>query len=258
MYNPLNHPFHFFLICLILMLAAAWGSAWLGEWRTGQVGHSKDPFTTVEGATLGLLGLLLGFTFAMAVTRYDLRVQLEVDEANSIEKTWLRAGTLPDPLRDQSRLLLQSYVKARLDLADAGLNQTAAHTAELHARDLQKQLWVVCVQASKQDRDSISAAYMNALNEMIDMQTRRAEALANQIPATAWFLLVFIATISTGLIGYDIGAETRGERGKRWVLNVLPVVLSVVLMLICDLDTPRSGLIRVDQHAMIETQREIR
>jgi hypothetical protein len=42
------------------------------------------------------------------------------------------------------------------------------------------------------------------------------------------------------------------------VLNVLPVVLSVVLMLISDLDTPRSGLIRVDQHAMIETQREIR
>ena len=48
------------------------------------------------------------------------------------------------------------------------------------------------------------------------------------------------ATVSTGLIGYDIGAETRGERGKRWVLNVLPLVLSVVLMLIADLDTPRT------------------
>ena len=33
---------------------------------------------------LGLLGLLLGFSFAMAVGRYDLRRPLVVDEANAI------------------------------------------------------------------------------------------------------------------------------------------------------------------------------
>jgi hypothetical protein len=59
-------------------------------------------------------------------------------------------------------------------------------------------------------------------------------------------------------VGYDVGAETYGVSGRRWLLNVLPVVLAVVLMLIADLDTPRSGLIRLDPHALRELQRTLR
>ncbi len=253
-----DHPLGLFFVSLGLLLASAWAAGWVGKRRAERLGHSRDPFSSIEGATLGLLGLLLGFTFAMAVTRYDMRVQLVVDEANLIEKVWLRSDMLPPPLDRQSRVLLQQYIDARLEQRRAGMDPVAIQQAETHTDALQAELWAVAVKAAALNRDAISASYMNELNEMFDMQTRRSEARGNRIPVEAWLLLIFIAMVSTSLAGYEIGAETRGERGRRWMLNVLPVVLAVVLMLIADLDTPRSGLIRVDLHPLMELQKEMR
>jgi len=258
MYYLVDHPFYLFVVSLVLLLASAWCAGWVGKWRAERLGHSKDPFSSIEGATLGLLGLLLGFTFAMAVTRYDLRVQLVVDEANLIERVWLRTDTLPAPLNQQSRALLASYLHVRLEQRRAGLDPAAIDMAETRADQLQAQLWEVAVKAAALNRDVISNTYMSELNEMFDMQTRRSEARGNRIPVEAWLLLIFIAMVSTSLAGYEIGAETLGESGRRWMLNVLPLVLAVVLMLIADLDTPRSGLIRVDLHPLMELQKEIR
>jgi hypothetical protein len=258
MYYLVDHPFYLFVVALVLLLASAWCAGWVGKRRAERLGHSKDPFSSIEGATLGLLGLLLGFTFAMAVTRYDLRVQLVVDEANLIERVWLRTDTLPAPLNQQSRALLASYLQVRLEQRRAGLDPAAIDMAETRADQLQAQLWEVAVKAAALNRDVISNTYMSELNEMFDMQTRRSEARGNRIPVEAWLLLIFIAIVSTSLAGYEIGAETLGERGRRWMLNVLPLVLAAVLMLIADLDTPRSGLIRVDLHPLMELQKEIR
>jgi hypothetical protein len=258
MYYLVDHPFFLFLVSLLLLLASAWCAGWVGKRRAERLGHSKDPFSSIEGATLGLLGLLLGFTFAMAVTRYDLRVQLVVDEANLIERVWLRTDTLPAPFNQQSRALLASYLAVRLEQRRAGLDPAAIEMSESRTDQLQARLWAVAVKAAALNRDAVSNTYMSELTEMFDMQTRRSEARGNRIPVEAWMLLIFIAIISTSLAGYEIGAETLGERGRRWMLNVLPLVLAVVLMLIADLDTPRSGLIRVDLHPLMELQKEIR
>jgi hypothetical protein len=197
----------------------------------------------VQGATLTLLGLLLGFTFAMAVSRFDLRMELAVDEANAIETAWLRAGLLPDQMNTQSRALLLTYANARLELRKAGPDEGFRAAAEQHAQQTQMKIWTLGEQAAAERRDSISALYLTSLNQAFDLRTKRAEAYDNRIPAAAWTLLLFIGVASNLLVGFSIGR-------RWWLLWVLPLVVAGTLMLVGDLDSPVSGSIRVDPQAM--------
>src|SRR5512135_1488179 len=57
----------------------------------------KAPVGELVAAMLGLLALLLAFTFSLAASRFDTRRSLVLDEANAIGTTWLRAGLLAEP-----------------------------------------------------------------------------------------------------------------------------------------------------------------
>jgi hypothetical protein len=46
----------------------------------------------MQAAVLGMLCLLIGFTFSMGVERFDARRELVATEARAIGATWLRAG----------------------------------------------------------------------------------------------------------------------------------------------------------------------
>ena len=68
----------------------------------------------VRDGVVVLLSLLLGFSLALALPRYDLRRELIIDEANAIGTVNLRAQLLPDPVRSKSIALLREYVDARV------------------------------------------------------------------------------------------------------------------------------------------------
>ena len=130
-----------FIVTGLLLLLAEWGFR-LGlrlhgtsdEARKGQIG-------TLQGAVLGLLALLLGFTFAMAVQRYDTRRDLVVQEANSIGTTFLRAAFLPEPRHTEVENLLRNYVDVRLEFYEAGNDATKIATTEQSSARIQQQLW---------------------------------------------------------------------------------------------------------------------
>src|SRR5438309_8931228 len=114
----MDHPLPFFPLALLLLLVAAYIGAALKTKYVETV--ASNSFKTVESAVLGLLALLLGFSFAMAVSRYDQRKQLEVDEANAIGTTWLRTAVLDEPMRTEARGLLKEYVPVRIAFFTAG------------------------------------------------------------------------------------------------------------------------------------------
>src|ERR1700709_1033761 len=99
MHVVLDHPMVFFPLVLVLLFVAGLMGVWLQTRYRTTVDGASSSFKTIESAVLGLLALLLGFSFAMAVSRYDLRKQLEVDEANAIGTTWLRTDALAEPAR---------------------------------------------------------------------------------------------------------------------------------------------------------------
>ena len=84
-----------FLILVILLVGLS-ELAWRMGFKSSRKKSDADKDSgTVRSAVLALLGLLLGFSFAIAATRHEARRELLVEEANSIGTTARRAELLP-------------------------------------------------------------------------------------------------------------------------------------------------------------------
>ena len=232
------------LLDLPVWFAVLWLVAWLGAHRfTGLRARVQDfraSFDLVQAATLTLLGLLIGFAFSMAVSRYDQRKNLEEEEANAIGTEYVRADLLPPEAAARVRMLLRSYVDQRL------LFYTTRDGAELAAMDkrtaeLQGELWSAIRDPATAQPTPVMALVVSGMNDVLNTQGYAQAALLNRIPQAAWILLSVVAIVGTFLVG--VGSPK--PQGSAPILVVLPVVLAMAFFLISDIDSPRSGLIRV-------------
>ena len=247
----LNHPLLFCPVAVLFLFAGSLSGSWIRARRTEAIERNSSSFKTLESAVLGLLALLLGFSFAMAVNRYDLRKQLEIEEANAIGTTWLRTDTLAEPARSTERQLLKQYVPVRLGFAVAGTDTDAVQRSLAQASGLQAQMWAIAAQDAAAHRDPVSALFVSSVNGMIDVTEKRMAALENRIPAMTWAMLLFMGFVSSALVGISIISRSK------LLLAILPVVVGVVLTLILDLDSPRSGFIRVHQNSMTRVAEQV-
>lgn len=244
-----------FLILLALMLGFAELGFRLG-WRLHErKDHArKGLIGGIQGAVLGLLGLLLGFTFAMAVQRYDTRRGLVVDEANAIGTTYLRSSLLPDAHQAPVKELLRRYVDLRLKywpLVDepAKLAESMRLIGEVQA-----ELWKHATEAAKEVPNDITAKFIEALNETIDIDAKRISALRAGIPTGVWLLLVMVAAFGCVTTSYGAGAEgARSQLGSVF----LPLLITVVIILIFDLSQSRIGMIQINQQALVDLQQSL-
>jgi hypothetical protein len=231
---------------LLLVLAEAgyrFGAAARRRNSEAAEGHSGS----VQGAVLGLLGLLLGFTFAMSVGRNDMRRSLVVDEANSIGTTWLRAGFLAEPRASEVRGMLRRYAEIRLRTHEVSANDPAFKTLIAESAGIQNDLWEVTKHLAAEKPDAITSSFVTTLNETIDLQSSRLAARTNHVPGAVWLLLLVVAACSAWASGY--GSGTVGHRSA-FSEAVFPILIGVVITLIADIDRPNKGLIGVSQQPM--------
>ena len=196
----LNHPLLFCPVVVLFLFAGSLSGSWIRARRPAAVEQNSGSFKTLEGAVLGLLALLLGFSFAMAVNRYDLRKQLEVEEANAIGTTWLRTDTLAEPARGAERQLLKQYVPARLEFVAAGNDADAVQHSLAQSSELQARIWAIAAGDTATHRDPVTALFVSSLNDMIDVTEKRTAALENRIPAMTWAMLLFMGFVSSCLL----------------------------------------------------------
>ena len=251
MSSVLDHPLLFAPLIVLLLFAAGGVGTWVKATREETLLHASDSLKTLEGAVLGLLGLLLGFSFAMAVNRYDLRKQLEVEEANAIGTTWLRTDVLSAPARSAERQLLRDYVPVRLSFLSAGTDRARIAASLAQAADLQSRMWAIAAADAAQRRDPVSALFLSTLNDAIDATEKRTAAFENRIPAAAWALLLFMGAAASALVG------TGASRRSRALVTVLPLVVASAMTLILDLDSPRAGFVRIQQNSMARVAAQI-
>ena len=209
----------------------------------------KSQIGGIQGAILGMLALLLGFTFSMAVTRYEVRRDLVLQEANSIGTTYLRAALLPDARRIAVENLLRQYVDARLDFYGAGMSPAKLAAAESHTSKLQHELWMQTVAASREAPNPITATFITALNDTIDLDESCMNAFRARVPGSVWLLLLVVAGAGCCASGYGAGAS--GAR-TGFSIIMLPLLIAVVITIIADFDQPRHGLISVSQQPMLD------
>ncbi len=204
---------------------------------------------SLQAAVLGLLGLILGFTLFMAVSRFDTRKSLVLEEANAIGTTFLRSDFLPTERRKAAQELLRAHVAARLAFYSAGIDTARLEQANNESVRIEGELWALAVEAAAQDPRSLPARlFIESLNNVIDVHEKRRVALDNHLPEAVVYLLLTVSVASLGLLGYGCGLARR----RRSVSNaVLAVLIVLILITILDIDRPRRGLIQVSQDSLI-------
>ncbi len=235
---------------LAAILAVAEVGFRLGRWRRAQREHEPEPpVGGMVAAQLGLLALLLAFTFGIAASRFEGRRTALLDEANAIGTTWLRADFLEPPVRDEVRRLLVEYADVRL-VAAAGGDVDAALR---HANEAHRRLWSAAVtSAAAEPRSVPRGLFVTALNELIDLHAERAmAALRSRIPPTIWLVLLSVALMSFLAVGYQEGLA---GANRSPALLLVATTFAAVLWLLVDLDRPGEGALRVSQHPMREVR----
>ncbi len=238
-----------FLVGLAVILCASEIGRRIGVLLTGARG--SDSISVLESAILGLLALLIGFTFAMALSRFEARRDAVLNEANAIGTTALRARLLPEPHRAETLKLLREYVKIRLDITQRPVSQTELTAAIGRSNTLQEALWQQAKAVAAKDSGMVpTGLFIQTLNEMIDSQGKRLAALRNKVPMVVLLALFGVAALANAFAGYASGLE---ERRSRLPVYITGLLISAVIALILDLDRPGAGFIDVSQQPMIDT-----
>jgi membrane protease YdiL (CAAX protease family) len=237
---------------LVLVLAMLVASA-LGEWLNRRTAKAK---ATTEGkeeggnegyivsATLGLLALLMGFTFSLAVDRYEARRMLVLEEANAIGTTYLRTQMLEPVDRARISKMLVDYTDNRLALATAPRDKIEPLLVKND--QMLTDLWTATLAAWPSIKGmDFSSSYLETMNNMIDLDSARKAARLARVPSTVFFVLFIYVITSAGVLGYA-GANKEG----RGATTFLFLLLAISLLLTLDIDRPASGRVTESQAPM--------
>jgi hypothetical protein len=237
-----------FLFGVVIVLAASEFGWQLGVRAEGRGGNN---ISALEQSLLGLLALIIGFTFAMALTRFEARRDAVVSEANAIGTTALRARLLPEPHRAETLKLLREYAQLRVDYIPTGRSLAEIPGLIDRSNQIQEALWQQIKALAAKDTNMVpTGLFIQTLNDMIDNQGKRLAALRNYIPNIVLLALFCITAAACGFAGYASGLEPRRTRLPVLITGVL---VCAVIYVILDLDRPNVGFITINQQPMIDT-----
>jgi hypothetical protein len=241
-----------FVLATVILFAAAEIGFQLGKLRKRRF---KDEDTgrggTIVGAALGLLAFMLAFSFGIAGSIHKARKELVIEEANAIETAYLRAQLIPEPASSELQSLLREYVDVRIK---GGRWKTYDDLKQAIAgsENLLDKMWAQSVPLVKENSGSIiTGLFVESLNKVIDLHSKRLAAGRNRIPRSIGFTLLFVAVVTMIMMGYHGGLT-----GIRITIAriALILILTSVMLLIIELDRPGKTMIKLNQQAIIDVR----
>lgn len=200
----------------------------------------------VVSSVMGLLALLIGFTFSMAVDRFDTRRERVLLEANAIGTTYFRAQLLDEPHRARMSRLLVDYTDTRIALADAGPGKRREDLLASSNRQVTG-LWAATVAAWPTIKGlDFSSSFLESMNQLTEMDAARQASRHARVPGQVYLLLFVYQFVAAGVLGYVL----IGPRG-RYTATCLLVLFGLSLVLVIDIDRPARGGIRETQGPML-------
>ncbi len=231
---------------VVILLASEIG-CWLGVRARGR---GEERVATLEGAMFGLLALMLGFTFAMALSRFEERRHAVLAEANAISTTGLRARLLPPPYNTEAVKLLREYAQLRVTVSQHVPTLEELGTGVARSNEIQEQLWQnALVGAPKADATVPAWLVFDSLNQMFDAQRKRLAMLGNQVPNEVLLALYGITVLAIAFAGYAQGLRQQPSRIPIYLMGGLACT---VIILIEDIETQYTGFISVSQQPLID------
>ncbi len=200
----------------------------------------SDGVGPLEGALLGLLALMLSFTFSMTASRYDKRIELTIHEANDISTAILRADLYPDSIRTVFRNDFKQYIEARIAYNNAGNNKLLIDKWLAESEIISGRIWTTAANAANSSKLAMPHSVMvPALNNMIDVVTSREAARISRVPDLIMWLLIVLNLLGSFTIGYS-----KNVKRKDWIiLSIYTIMTVATIFTILDLDRPSRGII---------------
>jgi hypothetical protein len=246
-----NHPILTFVVTVVVLWLSFLAGTVLRIRRSDMAEEERGDYGVLLAAMLTLLGLIIGFTFSMAGTRYDQRKNLEEEEANAIGTEYVRADLLPTDAAEKVRGLLRSYLDQCIlfyTYRSDQLREVNATTAKLQA-----ELWeavktpaALGVGLMDTNRGAVEALTVSGMNDVLNSQGYTQAAWWNRIPIGAWCLMWAIAICCNLMIGFYMR-----PKDPKSIRFIMPIIIAVAFLLIADIDSPRRGIITVHPQNLI-------
>ncbi len=245
-------PLALFSLSLPLILALAVGmylllevGAWLGRkhLQSGK-GVIQETLGVIDGPIFALFGLLIAFTFSSALSRFDDRRKLIVEEANDIGTAYLRLDLLPARERVSLQGLFRQYVESRIRTYRLIPDMSAVVAEYQRTQNLQSEIWRQATAGVSQTPNVLAGMQLiPALNAMIDVTNTRTAVMQFHPPLIIYAMLMIMSLITSMLVGYQMASMKR----RSWLHVALFILsISITCYVILDIEYPRMGLIRVD------------
>lgn len=232
----------FAVLLFFTQVAAREFGYWLGQRRSALRGTGEaEGVGLVVGGMIGLLGFVLALTLSFGSSRFDERRQGTLAEANAISTAWLRATALGHPKGPEIAGLLKDYAKLRREYVRAPRNSATIAQLNDQTTAAQSKIWVAVSAITQERTDPVVVALMTAINETFDMSTAARFAHDSRFPPGLFWLLIGMAHISMGALGYQLGLK--GQK-SHVLATLLTAVWTAVIVVILDLSAPRLGAIR--------------
>jgi hypothetical protein len=242
------HPVAFFILTLALFTVASVFGLQYRARRHMLLEPEESSFRTLLGASLGLFGVLLGFTFSMANSRFEERRQLEIAEATDLQILWFRTTFLAEPTRIAERSLLRQYLPRRIQVFKAGPDEPESKESLRVSTLLQSEMWQVANDETAIPHSPGMIQFLTALSESIQASEKRTAASENRLPTLSWAILLMLGMMSSVLLGVDLKSRSYILRG------MLQIALAASLALTYDIDTPHIGFVQVGNSSMERMQ----
>jgi hypothetical protein len=251
-------PLWLLFVATILLVVGAIELGYL----LGKTAHRKSeeekesPVSAIAGTVLALLAFILAFTFGIVSNRYDSRRELVREQATAIRSAYSRTDFLPEPGRDESKVLFNDYIALVVQAAKPGhLANNPGDLSEL--RTIQSQLWDIAVANVRAgDNSDISAGYVESLDDMANvLAVRIAVSVQSRLPTGLWIVLYVLIALGMIAVGYQTAIA--GSR-RTWAMVILALSFSIVVVLIAALDDPERGYISISQRPLIDLQSEMK
>jgi hypothetical protein len=248
----MDHPLLFFALSFFALTLSSWMGVFFRKRQRTLTSEVREDLGLLQAATLTLLGLIIGFSFSMAVERYGQRKNYEEAEANAIGTEYVRAGLLPSADVARVRALLRNYLNQRVLFYTASdeqqIQQINAQTAQL-----QTELWSAVQALAITQPTPVVALVVAGMNDTLNSQSYTQAAWWNRIPVIAWALMMVIAICANVLVGYG----ARNPKAESILLLVLPLIVSIAFLLIADIESPRGGFIHVSPQNLLSLSQSL-
>jgi hypothetical protein len=240
-----------YVVCAALLVAAAEAGFAIARWHRVRRVTELDRFVvSLAAPTIGLLGLMIGFTFSMALTRFETRVIEVVDEANLIEKAALRGQMLPEPYKSTVAPLFKEYARTRVAPSGERVGSSEEIARAHKTLEIQGELWQQGLASAATNPQVVpTGMFIEALNEIIDAYGKRTAIRRNRVPAGIFLFLLVVAIIAVGYSGY--GAYG-GDPHRRVAMGIMGAMIGLGIALTVDMDRPQRGLITVSQQPLLD------